>query len=151
MTYNTGKWYTHASSMKPKVLFLFMGRWYNWNDIVMVIGEQRMESNRGHSMAASLFSSIEFSSISPTLLQHGQTLHAGTRSSISYLQSSFCSNLLCWFFKVLSWQHIRAYHDGHRILIVHTHSNFIMLSHWETRLLAPCPDMQISHIILTAS
>ena len=34
-------------------------------------------------------------------------------------------------------------------MIVRTHSDFIVLSHRETRLLATYPNMQLTHIILT--
>ena len=40
----------------------------------------------------------------------------------------------CWSFT--SWQHLGSYPDGYRVVTVHTHGNFIVLSHWEISLLA---------------
>ena len=41
----------------------------------------------------------------------------------------------CWRFT--SWYHLRSYQGGYRLVTKHTHDGFIVLSHWETRLLAP--------------
>ena len=34
---------------------------------------------------------------------------------------------------------------------LHSHGDFIVLPHWETKPLAPCPDIPLSEIILTLS
>ena len=39
----------------------------------------------------------------------------------------------------------------YRVVTVHTHSDFIVLPHWETRLQVPCPEIPLSHIILSLS
>ena len=49
---------------------------------------------------------------------------------------------VCWSFT--SWQHLRSYQDGYR-----PYGDFIVLPHWETRLLAPHPNIPFSQIILT--
>ena len=48
-------------------------------------------------------------------------------------------------------QHLRSYENWYRLVIVCTHGDFIVLPHWETRLVAPWPDIPFSHIILSPS
>ena len=55
-----------------------------------------------------------------------------------------CRNIICW--GLTSWQHLTSYEDCCRRWSVHTHGYFIILSHWDTRSLAP-----LSHIILARS
>ena len=55
----------------------------------------------------------------------------------------------CWSFTSL--QHLRSYQEGYQLVTVCTHGEFIVLLHWEIRLLAPCHDIPLSHIILTLS
>ena len=50
-----------------------------------------------------------------------------------------------------SWQHLRSYQDGYWVVTVHTHGNFILLPHWDSKLPASWPDFTVSHIILTLS
>ena len=47
-----------------------------------------------------------------------------------------------------SWQHLRSYQDGKRLVTVIPRDNFILPSHWEIRPPAPWPDIPLSHIIL---
>ena len=37
----------------------------------------------------------------------------------------------------ISWQHLRSYQNGYWLVTVHTHGDFIVLPHWETRPSAP--------------
>ena len=53
---------------------------------------------------------------------------------------------LCCF---TSQHHLRSNQDGHQLATVHTHGNFIVLSHFEIRLSAPLRDIPLSHILLT--
>ena len=39
--------------------------------------------------------------------------------------------VFCWNFT--SWQHLRSYHDRYQLVTVHTHGDFTVLSHGETR------------------
>ena len=41
--------------------------------------------------------------------------------------------------------------DPYQAVTVWTHGNFVVLPHWESRLLTPCLYIQLSHIILTLS
>ena len=52
-----------------------------------------------------------------------------------------------WFFEVLRSGNIQSYIETG----TDTHSDFIVLPQWETRLAASCPDNPLSHIILTLS
>ena len=36
----------------------------------------------------------------------------------------------------ISWQHLRSYQDGYRLMTMHMHGIFMVLPHWETRLSA---------------
>ena len=47
----------------------------------------------------------------------------------------------CWSFT--SWQHLKLYQDRYRLVLVHTHGVFIVLAHWEIRLLAQWPDISL--------
>ena len=51
----------------------------------------------------------------------------------------------------MSLQDQRSSQDGHQLVTARSHGDFIMLTHWEIRLPAPCPDIPPSHIILTLS
>ena len=51
----------------------------------------------------------------------------------------------------MSWQHGMSYEDGFRLMTLHTHGGFIVLSHWEIRLAASWPDITLSYIIITLS
>ena len=55
----------------------------------------------------------------------------------------------CW--SLTSLQNLRSYDDGYRLVIVHTHGDFIVLAHWESRPPASWPGIPLSHIILTLS
>ena len=55
----------------------------------------------------------------------------------------------CWNFTSL--QHLRSHQDGHWLVTVRTHDNFIVLPHWEIRPPAQLPNVPLSHIILTLS
>ena len=55
----------------------------------------------------------------------------------------------CWSFR--SWQHLRSYSVRYRLVTLHTYGDYIVLPHWEIRLLAPWPNIPLSHIILTLS
>ena len=50
--------------------------------------------------------------------------------------------------KFMSWQHLRSYQDRYRLVTVHTDGDFIVLPHWESRLLAPWSNFALCHIIL---
>ena len=39
--------------------------------------------------------------------------------------------------------------DGYRLVTVHIHGDFVVLSHWETRPLTPRQNVRLSHIITT--
>ena len=51
----------------------------------------------------------------------------------------FLKNCLCLFVGVLHlvWQHLRSHQDKYRLVVVHTHGDFIVLSHWDTKLMVP--------------
>ena len=44
----------------------------------------------------------------------------------------------CWSF--ISWKHLRSCHDGYWVVTVHSNDDFIVLLHWEIRLLTPWPN-----------
>ena len=46
-------------------------------------------------------------------------------------------------------EHLRSYQDWYRLVTVHTHGDFIVLPHCETRPSAQWPDIPLSNIILT--
>ena len=50
----------------------------------------------------------------------------------------------CW--NCTSLQHIRSYPDRYQLVMVHTHGDFIVLPHWETRPLATWFNIPIKHI-----
>ena len=54
-----------------------------------------------------------------------------------------------WSFTSL--QHLRSYQDWYRLVTLHTHVNFIVLPNWETRPLAPLPNVPLGRFILTLS
>ena len=60
-----------------------------------------------------------------------------------------CNRFVCCCFT--SYQHLRSHQDGYLLMTMHTRDDFIVLPHWEARLLAPWPDIPLSHIILTDS
>ena len=43
----------------------------------------------------------------------------------------------------------RSYQPGYRLLTVHTHGDSIVLSHWDTRPPAPCPEIRSHSIALS--
>ena len=43
---------------------------------------------------------------------------------------------------------VRSYRDGYRLLTMSTFDNFIVLPHWETRLLVSWPNIPISQTVL---
>ena len=49
---------------------------------------------------------------------------------------------LCCF---TSSQHLKSYGDGYRLVTVHTHGDFIVLPHWETRPSASWPPTQLHY------
>ena len=53
--------------------------------------------------------------------------------------------------RCLSYQHLRSYQDGYRLVTARTHDDFIILPHWKTRPPAPWPDITRDHIIPTLS
>ena len=65
---------------------------------------------------------------------------------MSDTRSTFVS---CW--SLTSCQNLRSYQEGYQLVTVHTHDDFIALSHWETRPPAPWPGITLSYIILTLS
>ena len=90
-------------------------------------------------------------------------IHAGSRGSFSTgervcIQMGFrkykLANGWSWYallFCFASSQHLRSYQYEHRLMAVHTHDDFIVLPHWETRPPGSGPDIPLSHIILTLS
>ena len=48
---------------------------------------------------------------------------------------SMCVSVFVCCFK--SYQHLRSYQDGYRLVIGGIRGDFIVLPHWDTRLLAP--------------
>ena len=68
--------------------------------------------------------------------------HVGTGSAIT----NSILKLTSWGFK--SKQHVWSYQDRYRLVTVRTCGDFIVLSHWEMRPLAPWPNFPYGHIIL---
>ena len=52
------------------------------------------------------------------------------------------------FLRFASWPHLRSYQHRYRLVTLCTHCNFIVLSHWEPRLTAPCHEVPLNHSVL---
>ena len=48
----------------------------------------------------------------------------------------------CWTFR--SWHHLRSFQDRYWLVMVHTHGDLIVLTHWEIRPSASWPDIPLS-------
>ena len=55
----------------------------------------------------------------------------------------------CWSFTPC--QHLRSYQDGYWLVTAKTHGNFIVLHHLKVTVLAPWPNIPLTHIIMTPS
>ena len=86
------------------------------------------------------------------LSQHSTAPHWTAVLPAHCLNHQRLRSLVCsWNFTF--WQHLRSYQDQCRLVTVHTHGNFIVLSQWGKRIRppAPCPNIPFSHIILILS
>ena len=76
------------------------------------------------------------------------TRHGWLQSTPLEGKSYNCTGILIGF---TSKQHLTSYQDMYRLVTVHTHDDFIVLPHWETRPSVPWPDIPLDALLIQPS